>query len=161
MVSKKSGQKTTSTTNERSLLFDEITSSDKYQALKTFRQHGTYSVYDHSINVYKTCFKIIKRYHLKLDEKSLAKAALLHDYFLYDWHDKDCPKHHFTRHPYRAVKNARRDFGLTKKEEKMMLSHMFPAGLKVPTSREAVILTLADKRCAISEFLHKKKNKKD
>lgn len=136
-------------------IFKEITTSPKYQVLKTFHQHRAYSVYDHSINVYKTCFKIVTRHHSKVDRKALAKAALLHDYFLYDWHDKDCPKHHFTQHPRRAVKNAKRDFGLTKKEEDIILSHMFPAGLKFPKSKEALILTIADKRCAAREFIRR------
>ena len=95
-----------------------------------------------------------------MDEDALAKAALLHDYFLYDWHDRDCPRHHFTQHPRRAIKNAKRDFGLTEKEAKIMRSHMFPAGFKIPSSREAVILCAADKRCAIYEFLHRKNKKK-
>lgn len=139
---------------KRTDVFQEITTSPKYQKLKEFHQHGRYSVYDHSINVYKTCFKIVDKLHLKLDENALAGAALLHDYFLYDWHDKDCPRHHFTQHPRRAAKNAKKDFKITKKEEEIILSHMFPAGLKLPKSKEAVVLTLADKHCATKEFLH-------
>lgn len=142
-------------------IYQEIINSPKYQRIKKFRQHGDYSVYDHSVNTCETCFKIAKKFHLKIDSTAMTKAALLHDYFLYDWHDKDCPKLHFTRHPARAARNAKRDFGLTKKEEKIILSHMFPAGLNFPTSKEAFILTLADKRCAIQEFFHsKKKNNK-
>lgn len=142
-------------------IFNEITTSPKYQVLKTFHQHGPYSVYDHSIRVYHTCFKIVKKLHLKkIDKSALAKSALLHDYFLYDWHDKDCPRHHFTQHPRRAIKNARRDFGLTEKEAKIIRCHMFPASLKVPSSKEALILTLADKHCAFYEFTHRRKNRK-
>ena len=137
-------------------IYQQIISSPKYQQLKKFRQHGDTSVYDHSINAGKNCFKIAKTFHLKVDSASLTKSALLHDYFLYDWHDKDCPKHHFTGHPARAAKNAKRDFGLTQKEEKIILSHMFPAGLKIPTSKEAFLLTLADKYCAVQEFFRKK-----
>ena len=140
-------------------IFQEITESPQYQKLKGFYQHGDYSVYSHSINVYKTCFRIVDRLHLKLDEEALTKIALLHDYFLYDWHDKDCPKHHFTGHPRRAAKNAKRDFGLTKKEERAIKSHMFPAGLRPPTSREALILTCADKFCATREFFLSKRQK--
>ena len=137
-------------------IFQEIINSPKYQQLKKFRQHGDYSVYDHSINVYNTSCKIVKKLHLSVDTKALTKGALLHDYFLYDWHDKDCPKHHFTGHPARAAKNAKRDFGLTPKEERIILSHMFPAGLKIPSSKEAVVLTVADKYCAVQEFFRKK-----
>ena len=134
-------------------IYQEIVNSPKYQRLKKFRQHGKYSVYEHSISVCRACFKIAKRLHLKVDESALIRGALLHDYFLYDWHDKDCPKHHFTKHPALAAKNAKRDYGLSAKEEKIILSHMFPAGLKVPSSKEAWILTIADKYCTVKEVV--------
>lgn len=137
----------------KSEIFEQITNSPEYQVLKDYHQHGSHSVYNHSVNVYNACFKIAKKLHIKVNEESLAKSALLHDYFLYDWHDDKNPVSHFTRHPARAAKNAKRDFGLTKKEERAIRSHMFPAGLRPPTSREALILTFADKYCATRELL--------
>ena len=137
----------------KSEIFGQITNSPKYQVLKNYQQHRSHSVYNHSINVYNTCFKITKKLHLKVNEESLAKSALLHDYFLYDWHNSKNIVTHFTRHPIYAAKNAKRDFGLTKKEERAIKSHMFPAGLRLPTSREAIILTLADKYCALRELI--------
>ena len=89
----------------------------------------------------------------------MIKAALLHDYFLYDWHDKDHPKLHGFRHATIAAKNAKRDFGLTKKEYKAIRSHMFPVNLRLPTSREALILTLADKYCAARESIRFRKKR--
>lgn len=59
------------------------------QKLRISRQHGTYSVYEHSIYVCQTALKLSDFLHLKINRNSLTKAALLHDYFLYDWHDKE------------------------------------------------------------------------
>lgn len=139
--------------------FRKITTDSKYLKTKNFMQHGNVSVYDHSISVAKTSVKISEKLHLKVDKESLIKGALLHDYFLYDWHDKNHPKLHGFRHAKIAAENARRDFGLTKKEYRMISSHMFPLGWRLPTSKEAFILTLADKYCAAKESIKKFKRK--
>jgi uncharacterized protein len=139
--------------------FNKITTDEKYLQTKNFMQHGNVSVYDHSISVAEASLKISKKLHLKVNKESLIKGALLHDYFLYDWHDKNHPKLHGFRHAKIAAENAKRDFGLTKKEYKMICSHMFPLGWRLPTSKEALVLTLADKYCATKESLKKFKRK--
>ena len=63
--------------------FNKIVQDKKFQTGKNFVQHGDFSVYDHSIYVCETCFKMSKKLHLKVDKESLAKGALLHDYFLW------------------------------------------------------------------------------
>lgn len=142
-------------------IFQQITSSANYQKTKNFRQHGIYSVYEHSIYVCQTALKLSDFLHLKINRNSLTKAALLHDYFLYDWHDKESPKLHGFRHAKIAADNAKRDYGLTKKEYRIIASHMFPLGWRIPTSKEAILLTLADKYCATMEsFRRKAKTKK-
>ena len=137
--------------------FYKITESEKYQRTKNFTQHGVYSVYDHSIYVCQTCFRMADKLRLKINRESLVKAALLHDYFLYDWHDKSSPKLHGFRHAKIAAENAKRDYGLTKKEYRMMAAHMFPLGWRIPSSKEAILITLADKYCAMKETLKRKK----
>ena len=137
--------------------FNKIVQDKKFQTGKDFVQHGDFSVYDHSIYVCETCFKMSKVLHLKVDSESLAKGALLHDYFLYDWHEKDHPRFHIFSHAGFAAENAKRDFGLNSKEEKMIRAHMFPLGLKVPTSKEAILLCIADKYCATRETLKGKR----
>ena len=136
---------------EKTNAFKEITESEKYKKTKDFLQHGTVSVFDHCLSVAETSLKISKVFHIGIDEESMVKTALLHDYFLYDWHDKNHPKLHGFRHAKIAAENAKRDFGLTEKEYKIICSHMFPLGWKLPLSREAIVLTLADKYCATKE----------
>lgn len=145
---------------EKTKAFKEITESKKYQRTKDLRQHGSVTVFEHSVLVAETSLKISKKLHLKVDDESMVKVALLHDYFLYDWHDKTSPKMHGFRHATFAAENAKRDFGLTKKEYKAIRAHMFPLNLRIPTSREAFILTIADKYCAASETIKTKKKRR-
>ncbi len=145
---------------EKTKAFQEITGSKKYKRTKELRQHGNVTVFEHSLSVAETSLKISKMLHIKVDEESMVKVALLHDYFLYDWHDKNHPKMHGFRHASFAADNAMRDFGLTEKEYKAIRSHMFPLNLRIPTSREAFILTLADKYCAASETIKTHRNRR-
>lgn len=146
---------------EKTKAFQEIAGSKKYQRTRELRQHGSVTVFEHSLYVAETSLKISKKLHLKVDEESMVKVALLHDYFLYDWHDKNHPKMHGFRHASFAADNAMRDFGLTKKEYKAIKTHMFPLNItRIPTSREAFILTLADKYCAASETIKTRKTRR-
>ena len=108
----------------------------------------------HCINVAQTAYFMSHRLHIKVHERDLIRGALLHDYFLYDWHDK-CLKnsiHGFT-HPGKALKEASKDFELTKIEKDMIRSHMFPLTVRPPKYREGVLLCIADKLCALQETI--------
>ena len=145
---------------EKSKVFRDITESKEYQRTKGLRQHGSVTVFEHSVYVASTSLKLSKKFHIKVDEDTMIKCALLHDYFLYDWHDADHPKMHAFHHASIAAENAERDFGLTKKEYKAIRSHMFPLNLRIPTSREALILTIADKYCAATETVRTRRNRR-
>lgn len=145
---------------EKSKVFRDIAESKEYQRTRNLRQHGNVTVFEHSVYVASTSLKISKKLHIKVDEDVMIKCALLHDYFLYDWHDKNHPKLHGFCHASIAAENADRDFGLTKKEYKAIRSHMFPLNLRFPSSREALVLTLADKYCAASEIIKTRKNRR-
>lgn len=136
------------------------------QLEKTWLQHGTVSVYRHSLAVALMCLRLAHALRLGVDERALVRGALLHDYFLYDWHEKDASHrwHGFT-HPKRALANARRDFAIGPIEADMIACHMFPMVPHLPRYRESVILCVADKLCATAEVfrdraarLRKKKN---
>ena len=77
---------------------------------------------------------------------------MLHDYFLYDWHQKDSAHRlHGFRHPKTALGNAQRDYHLNWKEKNIIARHMFPLIPVPPQCREAWIVCLADKWCALGE----------
>lgn len=119
---------------------------------RSFRQHGNVSVYQHSVRVAVLCVTIASVLPFRTDLSSLVRGALLHDYFLYDWHTRDSSHRlHGFVHARRALTNADRDFALNKIEKNMILSHMFPLNTVLPKYRESFILCTADKLCAISE----------
>ena len=115
-------------------------------------QHGSTSVYEHSVNVAYKSLLLVENYRLPVDKQSLVRGALLHDYFLYDWHEKDGGHRlHGFFHAERALHNARRDFNLNFIERDIIRKHMFPLNITPPKFRESWIVTWADKLCAAEE----------
>ena len=132
----------------------DILESSGMQESRQYMQHGNISVYAHSVSVALLCLLIAKRLRVAVDEISLVRGALLHDYFLYDWHARgDGHRWHGLYHPKRALQNAERDFSLNRIERNMILSHMFPLCPCLPKCRESWILFTADKICAVRETL--------
>ena len=112
------------------------------------------SVYAHSVLVAALCVMIARKLRLKVNEKSLVRGALLHDYFLYDWHIPDKKrKQHAFHHAEAALLNAERDFKLDSVEKNMVSAHMFPLGGSFPRYKESIILCVADKISAARETL--------
>ncbi len=136
----------------------EIILSDGMQSTKKYIQHGDTSVYEHCINVACLCVLIATCFHIKVNQRNLVRGALLHDYFLYDWHVTDnSHKWHGFTHPRTALRNARKSFKLNKIERDMILRHMFPLNITPPRYKESIILCLSDKIYAIFETFHIKK----
>ena len=129
----------------------EFSENPKSYQMRDFIQHGQVTTYDHCMAVSKMSYSIGR--HFKVNRRSLVKGAFLHDYFLYDWH-KMVGTHHGKMHPLRAAENAERDFGLTKKEREIIKCHMWPLTLtRVPKSREAIIVCVADKIVSLKETM--------
>lgn len=122
---------------------------------QSFRQHGDVSVALHCFFAAVVCVRLARALALRVDTRALVRGALLHDYFLYDWHDPD-PSHrlHGFRHAGFALRNAGRDFSLGPIERNMIASHMFPMNLVLPRFRESLLLCLADKICSFCETFH-------
>lgn len=122
---------------------------------QSFRQHGDVSVALHCFFAAVVCVRLARALALRVDTRALVRGALLHDYFLYDWHDPD-PSHrlHGFRHAGFALRNAGRDFSLGPIERNMIASHMFPMSLVLPRFRESLLLCLADKICSFCETFH-------
>lgn len=115
-------------------------------------QHGRTSCFTHSVAVAYVSLLLARRLNLRLDERSLVRGALLHDYFLYDWHVPDASHRlHGVRHARRALENARREFSLNPVETDIILRHMFPLNLTPPAYRESAVVCCADKICAMLE----------
>ena len=133
----------------------DILASEKFQKEKDYIQHGTTTTYAHSLCVaYMSVWLAVRSRH-EVDMRSVVRGALLHDYFLYDWHEKnEYHNLHGYTHAKRAMQNARRDFNISSKEAQIIYCHMFPLNLtRVPKSREASLVCIADKMVAGSETL--------
>lgn len=131
----------------------ELLKDPKFRQMDTFIQHGDVTCLRHCISVAYLSYAYCIRYHVKADMKSLIRGAMLHDYFLYDWHIKNKGrKLHGFYHPIQALKNADRDFNLTNIEKDIILNHMWPLTfLHWPHYRESRIVCLTDKMCSLSE----------
>ena len=143
---------------------EDILNSANFQRTKEHIQHGNMTVNEHCINVAKTSLMIKKKLHITCNQRDLVRDALLHDYFLYDWHKKDLKnphKLHGFYHPGRALRNAKKEYVLTKRQEDIIKKHMWPLTVVPPMCREAWIVTAADKYCSLMETfrLHKGKIK--
>lgn len=132
----------------------DILASEGMQSEKQYRQHGTTSVFEHSVRVACLGVCIAALLHIKTNERSLVRGALLHDYFMYDWHipDRGHRLHGFT-HAARALENAVRDFDTDRIERNIIARHMFPLNLTPPRYIESIIVCIADKICAACETL--------
>ena len=79
---------------------------------------------------------------------------MLHDLFLYDWHDhaKKTGNHfHGLTHPRESLKNARKHFVLTSLEEEMIKKHMWPLTPVPPVRAESFVICITDKYCSTCE----------
>ncbi len=140
--------------------FDQLLSAscthEGAREMKGFYQHGTVSTYQHCVSVAWLSFSLNDTFHIDSDEKSLVRAAFLHDYYGYDWHGTT-NKAHAVNHPVIAEQRAARDFPLTDKERNIIRSHMWPLPpTRVPACREAWLVCISDKVCALYETLFRR-----
>ena len=123
-----------------------------FQSMDQYIQHGTTTCKTHCIQVSYLGYKLCKQ--LGGNWRSAARAGLLHDLFLYDWHVPDrSHKWHGLIHAKIALENARRYFSLNPKECDMIRKHMFPLNLALPRYKETVVIVLVDKYCSLTETL--------
>lgn len=122
-------------------------------SMKQYIAHHGVTVYDHCISVAETAYLYARKKGYKLDYSALIRGALLHDFYLYDWHHSgEKHKLHGFRHPFFALRNASKRFSLSAKEKNIIVSHMFPVVFWVfPHSKEARLVIKADRRCAWKE----------
>ena len=139
-------------------LVKDILDIDEFKELKNYKHHGGNRL-DHCIRVSYRSYKITKK--LKMRYKETARAGLLHDFFLVN---NQAIK--FTTrlkvlviHPRIAVENSKKYFEISKLEENIIHSHMFPINLTLPRSIESIIVNLVDDGASIYERFYEFKNK--
>lgn len=131
----------------------EMENAARVPVMRECIQHGQVTTWQHCVRVARAAVSLGEALHLRVSQKELVRAALLHDYFLYDWHEPGHTKH-ATMHPVFALRNAQEDFDLTPLEENAIAAHMWPLPPgRVPASREAWLICAADKWCSLGETL--------
>lgn len=130
-----------------------ILESARVAHMNAYVQHGTTSTLDHTMAVAYCSVAYARQNEIVCDEASLLRGALLHDYFLYDWHEAGDGSHrlHGFRHPQRALANAQHDFDLNDIECDIIAHHMFPLVPVRPSTVEGRIVGRIDKRCSLRE----------
>ena len=144
----------------------DIISHPLFLQLKDCPHHGgENSLYIHSIDTAKCAYRLARRFHLREERvRALTRAALLHDFFGYDWQSERHQRYmsrysgwqrvrhmHAFIHGAHAARRAGRLFDLDQRQRDAIASHMFPLA-SWPKSSEAWLLTLADNLVAAGEF---------
>lgn len=140
-------------------IIDDLLHNETVLKMKNFRQHYETSCFDHCLEASYLCYKISKKF--KLDYVSSARAAMVHDLFLYDWRERQPDRkglHAFT-HGRTSYENACKIMEINDMQKDMILKHMWPLTISIPRYRETFILTLVDKYCALSESYNEIKSK--
>ena len=147
-----------------------------FQEMRGHCHHGgENSLYDHSVDTAKCALRLARKFRLSEERtRAVTRAALLHDFFGYDWrsesHKRQVRQHrgwkritkmHAFTHGAIAAARASRTFALDDRQRAAITSHMFPLA-PFPKNSEAWIVTLADKFVASQEvsatmFFHLRK----
>lgn len=134
-------------------LLSRFRNDPKVKEMKKYIQHGVISTYDHCISVTRVAMWMNNRWHLGADENTLIAGAFLHDFYLYDWHNEGEGLHGFY-HPGIACRNAVEHFDIDEDVQGIIRTHMWPLTLtRMPMSREAWIVCMADKYISTKETL--------
>lgn len=133
-------------------LVEDLLSHPKVQEMSLYPQHGVTNCLEHCVHVSYLSYLFCTKHGL--NARSAARAGLLHDLYLYDPRSLPSWRQCFA-HPVAAARNAAALEGaLSPKEENCILAHMWPLSVRMPHSREAAAVCLADKLCSVAEVLH-------
>ena len=145
-------------TNDKAVFVDELNKlleDPRIVKLCTFPQHHGSNTLSHCIAVAKKSFELAEKFGWDIDERELVRGAMLHDYYQYNIKEEGLSAYrHGTSHPQIAMQKADKDFHLTEKEKNIIRGHMWPLTFAhPPKSREAILVSLADKEVAAVEFV--------
>lgn len=140
---------------EFNAILQDLLNDEMVIKMKQYKQHYDTSTFEHCLNVAYLSYLFCKK--LGWDYRSMARASMLHDLFLYDWRNSHkkvkCLKHglHAFAHPKIALENAKKLCVLNEKEQDIILRHMWPVTITLPKYKESFLITFVDKFSAIQE----------
>ena len=136
----------------------DIVKSEPFLMLRSCRHHVKSNVYAHSVRVAYLCYRHHKRHRMDIGLAEFVRGALLHDYYLYDWHDMTPGRRlHLFTHSREALSNALSHYpDLTPTQQDMIRHHMFPITLHPPCTKAGWLVCFYDKIAALSDYLGKR-----
>ena len=128
----------------------DILENEEFKKMENIVHHEGNRL-DHSIRVSYHTYKWAKFF--KLNATQVARAALLHDFFLEDNQSFTKKEKAITmiKHPKYALENSKKYFDLSPMEEDIILSHMFPVGSHIPKYFESWMVDFIDDIASIYE----------
>lgn len=144
---------------------EDIMTHPLFLEMREMPHHGgENSLYVHSVSTAKCACRLAQAFRMREDRvRAVTRAALLHDFFGYDWQSEQHRrfmqryrgwqrvKHmHAFIHGAHAAHRAGRVFDLDARQQAAIASHMFPLA-PLPRNSEAWVITLADKWVASKE----------
>jgi uncharacterized protein len=132
----------------------EILESEVFLKNKGLISHGAISMYSHCLAVAALSFSMVEE-DARIDRRCVVRAALLHDFFLYECHQMGLRYVlHGWIHAKIAAEKARELFNINDKEYSCIRTHMWPWTLfHPPRYREGWVISLADKIVALRETI--------
>lgn len=135
----------------------DILRNSNFKKLYYIEHHGI-SRWEHLIKISYYSYKIAKK--LKFDYVSVARGALIHDFYL-DGDERSIKRKFldtFT-HPKKALKTSLDNFTLNKIEQNIIISHMFPIYLSIPKYKESLLVNIVDKVIGSRELMREHRYK--
>lgn len=133
-------------------IVEDLLESPVVKSMSMFKQHRNTNCLYHCIHVSYSSYLFCKE--RKLNYIDVARGALLHDLFLYDWHIEHGIKRrrlHGVFHAKVACENACKYFRLTESEKNIILRHMFPLNPIPPKYIIGFVVMFYDKYWCIKE----------
>ncbi len=127
----------------------EIMEHHSFLSLKNIRHHGRLNCYGHTVSVAEKSYRLARV--LRQNPVLAARAALLHDLYLYDLRTEG-PGFHIFRHPKISLVNAKKYFNVSKIEHDAILRHMFPLTPVPPRYAVSIIVSIVDKYAAVLDY---------
>ncbi len=130
-----------------------ILEDPQVRKLAEFHQHTAATTrYDHCVLVAYLSFLMCRRFGW--DAHAAARGGMLHDLYHECWPgSENGALSRWRTHPAAALENAR-VFGLSLREEDIIVKHMWPVTLALPRYKESYVVSFADKIAAVLEKTH-------
>ena len=131
-------------------IVDKIINDNEFKKIDNCTHHGI-SRFDHSCRVSYYSYKLTKA--LGLNYKEVARAGLLHDFFLNENKTQKEKIKSMFAHSKKSLANSEKLFYLSDLEKDIIYTHMFPLNIsRVPKYMESWIVSGVDKAVAAYEF---------